>query len=114
MRISDWSSDVCSSDLAPLTAPLTMCVLERISDALEPSDAIQLTETIESGIFCAFDIDSLSHRLCHQPDRNSVVSGKRVSVRVDLGGRRILKKKQIVGEFFTCQSYYLISITYSS
>src|SRR3546814_12811874 len=22
MRISDWSSDVCSSDLAPLTAPL--------------------------------------------------------------------------------------------
>src|SRR3546814_20796223 len=27
-------------------------------------------------------------------DRKSVVSGKRVSVRVDLGGRRILKKKQ--------------------
>src|SRR3546814_18759407 len=27
-------------------------------------------------------------------DRKSVVSGKRVSVRVDLGGRRILKKKK--------------------
>src|SRR3546814_16926379 len=27
-------------------------------------------------------------------DRKSVVSGKRVSVRVDLGGRRIIKKKQ--------------------
>src|SRR3546814_13180931 len=27
------------------------------------------------------------------PDRKSVVSGKSVSVRVDLGGRRILKKK---------------------
>src|SRR3546814_15484230 len=27
-------------------------------------------------------------------DRNSVVSGKSVSVRVDLGGRRIIKKKK--------------------
>src|SRR3546814_19044479 len=30
-------------------------------------------------------------------DRKSVVSGKRVSVRVDLGGGRILKKKTIQG-----------------
>src|SRR3546814_15286074 len=29
-----------------------------------------------------------------QVDRKSVVSGKSVSVRVDLGGRRIIKKKQ--------------------
>src|SRR3546814_15674787 len=29
-----------------------------------------------------------------QPDRKSVVSGKSVSVRVDLGGRRIIKKKK--------------------
>src|SRR3546814_12621498 len=29
-----------------------------------------------------------------RPDRKSVVSGKSVSVRVDLGGRRIIKKKQ--------------------
>src|SRR3546814_20575976 len=28
-----------------------------------------------------------------RPDRKSVVSGKSVSVRVDLGGRRIIKKK---------------------
>src|SRR3546814_13695536 len=28
-----------------------------------------------------------------QEDRKSAVSGKRVSVRVDLGGRRIIKKK---------------------
>src|SRR3546814_16318687 len=28
------------------------------------------------------------------PDRKSVVKGKSVSVRVDLGGRRIIKKKQ--------------------
>src|SRR3546814_18641610 len=29
-------------------------------------------------------------------DRKSVVEGKRVSVRVDLGGRRIIKKKTII------------------
>src|SRR3546814_17664065 len=29
-----------------------------------------------------------------QPDRKSVVEGKSVSVRVDLGGRRIIKKKK--------------------
>src|SRR3546814_19870681 len=40
-----------------------------------------------SGI-AAFQID-LDHK-----DRKSVVSGKSVSVRVDLGGRRFLKKKK--------------------
>src|SRR3546814_12162868 len=30
-----------------------------------------------------------------EPDRKSVVSGKSVSVRVDVGGRRIYKKKNI-------------------
>src|SRR3546814_15486979 len=30
---------------------------------------------------------------CEEQDRKSVVEGKSVSVRVDLGGRRILKKK---------------------
>src|SRR3546814_11842161 len=33
-----------------------------------------------------------------QPDRKSVVSGKSVSVRVDLGGRRIIKKKNTINE----------------
>src|SRR3546814_15711667 len=31
------------------------------------------------------------------PDRKSVVEGKRVSVRVDLGGRRIVKQQNITG-----------------
>src|SRR3546814_18656456 len=34
-------------------------------------------------------------RLLSVGDRQSVVSGKSVSVRVDLGGRRIIKKKTI-------------------
>src|SRR3546814_19643847 len=33
-------------------------------------------------------------RACSTTDRKSVVSGKSVSVRVDLGGRRIIKKKK--------------------
>src|SRR3546814_17115162 len=38
---------------------------------------------------------AIGMRLTRSPrDRKSVVSGKRVSVRVDLGGRRIIKKKQ--------------------
>src|SRR3546814_17574312 len=40
-------------------------------------------------------VSHLSFRRRHDvsKDRKSVVSGKRVSVRVDLGGRRIIKKK---------------------
>src|SRR3546814_16574033 len=37
-------------------------------------------------------IDVITHLL--PPDRKSVVSGKGVSVRVDLGGRRIITKKR--------------------
>src|SRR3546814_15915307 len=37
---------------------------------------------------------STSRVLVRRPDRKSVVGGKSVSVRVDLGGRRIIKKKK--------------------
>src|SRR3546814_5691549 len=74
MRISDWSSDVCSSDLVEL--------LVELRDALEAQlrDAGKLEWALE-------DFAALA-------DRKSVVSGKSVSVRVDLGGRRIIKKKK--------------------
>src|SRR3546814_14979506 len=38
---------------------------------------------------------SLRHPESQRQDRKSVVSGKSVSVRVDLGGRRIIKTKKI-------------------
>src|SRR3546814_14395714 len=41
---------------------------------------------------CLVDAASL-RRARPAPDRKSVVAGKSVSVRVDLGGRRIIKKK---------------------
>src|SRR3546814_13996515 len=82
MRISDWSSDVCSSDLK------TRCIVLMISPRMPRSRSER----------------SASRTTIHSPgpagvarpilDRKSVVSGKSVSVRVDLGGRRIIKKKK--------------------
>src|SRR3546814_20310472 len=69
MRISDWSSDVCSSDLPFFVGPV-----RRVRGAL-PHPTCQPAVG-----WCA-------------GDRKSVVEGKSVSVRVDLGGRRIIKKK---------------------
>src|SRR3546814_15631158 len=75
MRISDWSSDVCSSDLHA-------CGNEGERDAA--ASAFRLR------------VDRLGGRGrgggCSGQDRKSVVSGKS-AVRVDLGGRRCLKKK---------------------
>src|SRR3546814_12193808 len=92
MRISDWSSDVCSSDLwglqEPSEAPRAawcqvgwMIRLRRRPPRREarhrPAAMVAATgETEAPG-----------------PDRKSVVSGKSVSVRVDIGGSRIIKKK---------------------
>src|SRR3546814_6336335 len=82
MRISDWSSDVCSSDL-PVTA----------ADA---AIALGVDRVLSSG-GAAERGASASHSCTPTPawmspsDRKSVVSGKSVSVRVDLGGRRISK-----------------------
>src|SRR3546814_21075122 len=109
MRISDWSSDVCSSDLvvpehgrdtelhalardavrALLESPTTQLVDVstavarkagdlRVKHGLHTWDAVHLATAILAGV----------------ADRKSVVSGKRVSVRLDLGGLRIIKKKK--------------------
>src|SRR3546814_16008151 len=84
MRISDWSSDVCSSDLlqprrsaSRQHAPARLRQLERRLRVLVGED---------------FFGRGPARRICGE-DRKSVVSGKSVSVRVDLGGRRIIKKK---------------------
>src|SRR3546814_19310551 len=76
----------------------------------EPSSA-------ESSLLAA-RVEGVAHRLADEDqqgqhdrdgeepgDRQSVVSGKSVSVRVDLGGRRIIKKKK--NKYHTKQSRYL-------
>src|SRR3546814_15706770 len=81
MRIIDWSSDVCSSDLLGVQ----LLVPVRAEDAREEV-RLQLAEhdvAVGHGERSAAAI----------ADRKSVVWGKSVSVRVDLGGRRIINKK---------------------
>src|SRR3546814_19279824 len=90
MRISDWSSDVCSSDLLAILdsqyrLPLSVEVALPLGDSGGPP---------RDGMTWP----CLSQRRLHNnkrvdPDRKSVVSGKSVAVRVDLGGRRIIKQK---------------------
>src|SRR3546814_13249031 len=83
MRISDWSSDVCSSDLDVLAwQPLPpFARAQRVGRRrLHPA-----AERSHRGL-------SARHLQLPVEDRKSVVSGKSVSVRVDLGGRRIIKK----------------------
>src|SRR3546814_17259648 len=86
MRISDWSSDVCSSDL-PWSAvhPVrqVLCLLR--------SPVLQCLSIAHQNTVCwCVAIHTRAARSFQ--DRKSVVSGKSVSVRVDIGGRRILTK----------------------
>src|SRR3546814_11611851 len=108
MRISDWSSDVCSTDLysremtsgtpAAAIAPIDMTIdelrgaLARVlpfhaafdgwTDAALAASAGELNVPVER-----------ARPALAGGDRKGVGEGKGVSVRVDLGGRRISKKK---------------------
>src|SRR3546814_11713630 len=77
MRISDWSSDVCSSDLGV--------------EGLRVGDRVAYA--LHYGSYGQFMALPAWKAVRIPEDRKSVVSGKSVSVRVDLGGRRLLKKK---------------------
>src|SRR3546814_13175358 len=132
MRISDWSSDVCSSDLSPprkgRRKPLIIFVgaigraiippregrpVAALQRALQPPRLDEAHERLQLVAFglrllprerpgrnCAADLPVLAEDLEaaiagrheRRVDRKSVVSGKSVTVRVDLGGGRFLKK----------------------
>src|SRR3546814_14017678 len=102
MRISDWSSDVCSSDLkskrqskskAYLPLYLSLILLWLWFVSLLPSkEASVLLCSLLSFCLLGFAFLLATAELTSVLDRKSVVSGKSVSVRVDLGGRRIIKK----------------------
>src|SRR3546814_20572163 len=98
MRISDWSSDVCSSDLNEVRdlgqrADGALAVLGGVADVLDVG-ADDRREPRGQGVDHRARIVDAQGGLRHVGDRKSVVSGKSVSVRVDLGGRRIIKKKK--------------------
>src|SRR3546814_18296075 len=95
MRISDWSSDVCSSDLY---ATLSSTVHASVHD-IEGQVAYSGDGQIEA-FSRAPDIKDVPFILVGaievllDTDRKSVVSGKSVSVRVDSGGSGIIKKNK--------------------
>src|SRR3546814_12384324 len=109
MRISDWSSDVCSSDLPdgrqrrwralfPL-GPVAR-LLGRYGRKQQRCPARPRDRRLADGRRgTAWRTCRARHRRGRQQDgsgrdRKSVVWGKSVSVRVNLGGRRIIKKKK--------------------
>src|SRR3546814_14982574 len=129
MRISDWSSDVCSSDLPGSDAVLpsdAVCPPFRIADdgagrhfGCQPFRECRLPlptlgrrgdgffdfviQCAKLGAGCPVVVEAalvpvsvfvkLGADALQQLDRKSVMLGKSVSVRLDLGGRRNLTKR---------------------
>src|SRR3546814_18345340 len=124
MRISDWSSDVCSSDLRledqwageneipDEVAARIQAIDEEIAPLVSKPLIYDAAEVAIAGAFVSIDVDGSLHvergfvrpedepaevaddaePAADEGDRKSVVEGKRVAVRVDLGGRRTIKK----------------------
>src|SRR3546814_20418701 len=101
MRISDWSSDVCSSDLLEqvrrdfvanvsheLRTPLT--VIHGYLDMLEPDDNPEWAPIVEEMRTQTSRMAQIVEDLLK--DRKSDVSGKGVSVSEEHGGPRIINK----------------------
>src|SRR3546814_16672122 len=104
MRISDWSSDVCSSDLKRNSFTDFIACAEYLADegytakgkivayglsagGLLVGASMNIAPTLWGGVIAKVPfVDML--------DRKSVVSGQSVSVRLDLGGRRIIYNKK--------------------
>src|SRR3546814_19657894 len=95
MRISDWSSDVCSSDLA---APVLMMPRRPtiVSNDLSTQMPTRVPGLAPRRLRYSANLLARSFRQPKESasDRKSVVEGKSWSVRVDHGGRRIIKKKK--------------------
>src|SRR3546814_20224601 len=88
MRISDWSSDVCSSDLR--------AVVVGVDEVGQRLGVDELVVGLHRGPG-AHDTDVAvgdRQREHHQPRSEERRVGKECVVRVDLGGRRIIKKKK--------------------
>src|SRR3546814_12540117 len=89
MRISDWSSDVCSSDLPEFLIEAET-LLAKSEECLSH---LQLINNDKDAIDCMLStLLKLANKADALADRKSVVKGKSVSVRGDLGGRRVITK----------------------
>src|SRR3546814_19114207 len=122
MRISDWSSDVCSSDLMlPIVAAqqhklapdVERCDLDDVKPTVrgaaarqradaetetgaagDPGEQQDQPQNEEQGEQKAKVVRLHGRSSAYDSDRKSDGWGKRVAVRVDIGGRSIIKKKK--------------------
>src|SRR3546814_14869921 len=98
MRISDWSSDVCSSDLGQRVLWRRGAAHALGPDRHGPAAGARRVGTgkAQAAAFRLLPAVPLAADAARHAgaDRKSVVSGKSVSVRVDLGGRRVIKKNK--------------------
>src|SRR3546814_20723558 len=114
MRISDWSSDVCSSDLQPVEDVIEALAIifgqiVRIKADMDVGDLRDqhLRPLLRAGPPVARTL------IRPRPDRKRVVSGTSVSVRVDLGVRRILKQTNRLTQLRHSNAYiYTLSLPY--
>src|SRR3546814_19215797 len=108
MRISDWSSDVCSSDLGGIGTLVPGETGDPVRRREGPLDEHGVGDggAAARGVFplglgrqaqgtggAALGRQRVDVVLDQPGDRKRVGSGKEVSVRVDLGGRRRIQKK---------------------
>src|SRR3546814_15450099 len=108
MRISDWSSDVCSSDLR---AWFKLCHRDMgpkaryLGPEVPAEDLIwqDPIPAVDHPLVDAADVASLKQKILASglsvaelvtTDRKRRVEGKSVSLSVDIGGRRIVKKNK--------------------
>src|SRR3546814_16105394 len=120
MRISDWSSDVCSADLLQRQPPGLGSAAATQADAAAGAPAAGHADGADDDVAAAAGaavLRKLRRRLRHPAlpgrhagagtarapaaglagqvlERKSHVEGKSVSVRVDLGGRRSIQTKR--------------------
>src|SRR3546814_11910487 len=94
MRISDWSSDVCSSDLADGCRDFSLRDVPPVAQS--PPYRHGHARTRRQRGDPRRRAEPPDRRRAGLRDRKSVVEGKSVPVRVDLGGRRIIKKKKTI------------------
>src|SRR3546814_20673976 len=93
MRISDWSSDVCSSDLVSTNAGGTQVLRWGTMRGLVAGiEAVLPDGSVYDGL-AVLKKDNRGYDLTQLLDRKSVGAGKSVSVRGEPGGRRVIKQK---------------------
>src|SRR3546814_18698409 len=97
LRISDWSSDGCASDpsSAPSSTRPTSPARRRPSGAgPSPCSASAASPPRSAPTASSARLGKRFAVGRYRADRKSAVKGTSVSVRVDLGGRRYIKKKK--------------------